>query len=284
MESADDVSRFANFLREEAGLTVDPPIDLIKIYDRFDMPTPVRASLPSGQGLLLNPDVGLIILNEEDPILRQRFTEAHELIELLFAALPEGRGWAARQTGPFKHNTKERLCNAGAAELLMPQASFLPRVEHQGVLFQTARNLAPEFEVSLTAALVRIAQVGPGRHAVVLWRIKNKPIEIRHKIPTNQLPLFDFAPTNLPPKKLRVEWSLGAPRTSYIPPDKSVPEDSSIYTAWRDGAFTVGEEHLDLGSVSGHFKCESQPFDSEGERMVLSLLHLPGDAQCGFHG
>ena len=284
VQSADGVIRYASFLREEADLTTEPPIDLAKIFDRFGIPAPERAALPCQQGLLVNPDSGLIILNEEDPVLRQRFTEAHELIELLFAALPHGRGWAARQTGPFKHNTKERLCNEGAAELLMPRASFAPRVQHQGVSFQTARNLSSEFEVSMTAALIRLAQVGPGRHAVVLWRVKNKPTEVRQKVSSSQLPLFGFAPADLPPGRLRVEWSMGGPRASYIPPDKSVSEESSVYAAWRDGAFTVGEEYLDLGSVSGHFRCESQPFDCEGDRMVLSLLHLPGDARCGFEG
>jgi len=62
---------------------------------------------------------------------------------------------------------------------------------------------------------------------------------------------------------LRVEWSLG--NGPYLPRDKSVPEDSLIYAAWRDKNFTLGEEWLDLDKVRGKFCCENQPFEVEGE-------------------
>ncbi len=169
----------------------------------FPIPTPKRASLPDQQGLLVNPESGPIIVNEDDLAVRQRFTEAHELMELLFCALPPGKGWAARQTGVFKSNTK-RLYNEGAAELLMPRATFAPRVRRAGVSYQTARLLVYESQASTSAALVRVARLGPGRHAVVLWRMKNKPTEIRDKVTANQLTLFGDEPKALPPKKLRV--------------------------------------------------------------------------------
>jgi hypothetical protein len=282
-EDVDDVMRYADFLREEAGLTVDPPIDLARIYERFGIPTPERAPLPGQQGLLVNPDSGLILINEDDPDVRQRFSEAHELMEFLFSALPSGRGWAARQAGVFKSSAKENLCNECAAELLMPRATFAPRVFQKGVSYQTARLLASEYQVSVSAALVRVARVGQGRHVVVLWRLKNKPKEVRNKVSPNQFTLFGDALQALPPKKLRVEWSMGGPATPYIPPDKSVPEDCSIYEAWQNGVFTAGEDNLDLSTISGLFRCENKPFDNQGERFVLSLLHLPSDAECGPH-
>jgi hypothetical protein len=282
VESGNDVRRFAAFLREEAGLGIEPPIDLAKIYARFGMETPERIRLPNQQGLLVNPEMGLIIINEDDPGTRQRFTEAHELVELLFYALPTGKGWASRQAGNFKHNVKERLCNEVAAELLMPQASFARRVRNLGVSYQTARQLASDFEVSVTAALVQMARVGPGRHAVVLWRMKHKPTEIRGRVSQNQLPLFEDFPVQELPKKLRVEWTMNGPGVPYIPVDKSVPDDCSIQKTWLDGVFTVGEDYLDLGSIQGTFRCESKPFEIESERQVLSLLHLPGDAACGL--
>jgi hypothetical protein len=150
----DDVLRYVSFLREESGLGMQPPIDLARIYARFQMPTPKRAALPDLQGLLVNPEQGIVLINENDPETRQRFTEGHELVECLFAALPSGKGWAARQTGSFKHNIKERLCNDGAAELLMPQSTFGPRVLALGVSFSAGRQLATEFQVSTTAAPV----------------------------------------------------------------------------------------------------------------------------------
>jgi hypothetical protein len=276
----EDVQHYVQFLREESGLGTEPPIDLERVYRRFEVPRPKRVPLPNLQGLLVNPEMGLILINQTDPAMRQRFTEGHELVELLFTALPSGMGWAAReQSGVFKQAAKERLCNEGAAELLMPRSSFAPRVTQQGVAFSTARQLAVEYQVSVTAALVQMARVGPGRHAVVLWRMKNKPSELRTQPSVNQLTLFSDPPPHIHPKKLRVEWSLAGPGAPFIPTDKSVPVDSSMYHAWQSGKFTYGCHALDLGhgQLRGLFRCENQAFEVEDERQVLSLLHLPGD-------
>ena len=280
-ESIDDVISYARYLREESGIAAVPPIDLAKIYARFDIPPPKRTPLPDLQGMLLDPESGLILINEDDLATRQRFTEAHELMEILFTSLPCSKGWAARRIGVFKTEVKERLCNEGAAELLMPYATFAPRVRQAGVSYQTARQLAVEFRISITAALVRAARVGPGLHAVVLWRMKNKPTEIRAQGSSEQLSLFADHPMAVSPKKLRVEWTLSGPMIPYIPRDKSVPEDSSIYKAWQDGVYTTGQDNLELGKAKGTFRSENQPFESQGERCVLSLLHLPNDEEHG---
>ncbi len=277
-ESGEDVLAYVQFLRDESGLSTEPPIDLGRIYTRFGVPYPKRAILPNLQGLLINPEYGIILVNQTDPPVRQRFTECHELVELLFAALPSSGGWAARErVGPFKLPLKEQLCNEGAAELLMPRCSFAPRVRQASVSYVTTRQLAHEYQVSITAALVQMVRVGPGAHAVVLWRMKHKPSELRTNVHTSQLALFGDAPQTVPSKKLRVEWSLTGRDTPYIPPNKSVPDDSSVCRAWQDGVLTVASDFLELGQFRGRFGCESQPFEVENERQVISLLHLPGD-------
>ncbi|MCP4423539.1 MAG: ImmA/IrrE family metallo-endopeptidase, partial [Chloroflexi bacterium] len=170
----EDVLRYAAFLRAESGLGASSAADLTCIYARFHIPLPKRKPLPNQQGLLLMPSIGLMVINSEDPAARQRFTEAHELMELLFDTLPDDpldRG----KKGAFKHAAKERLCNEGAAELLMPGNMFAQRGQAEGVSFATARKLAGEFDVSPTAALVQLARVGEGRCAVALWRMKHKP-------------------------------------------------------------------------------------------------------------
>jgi hypothetical protein len=181
----------------------------------------------------------------------------------------------------FKITAKERLCNEAAAELLMPRDTLLPRIARRGVTFATARRLAAEYQVSLTAAVVQMARVGPGRHAVVLWRMKNKPSDLKGMAPPNQLRLFpDYLPQP-PSKKLRVEWSLMGPGVSLVPRHKSVPEETSIHLAWATGKCTSGEDHLELGRNKGLHHCENWPFDAGGEKQVLSLLHMPGDSEGG---
>jgi hypothetical protein len=115
-----------------------------------------------------------------------------------------------------------------------------------------------------------MARVTEEKCAVVLFRYKNKPTEIESKIAAQQNALFPGIINRLPPKKLRVEWSLGGP---FIPADKSVPEDSSIHAAWQTGEFTSGINHLDLGRhMRGRFFCESHPFPKDDEMWVLSLV------------
>lgn len=276
----ESIKQYAIFLREEAKLDAEPPVNLAAIFHRFGIPAPKRATLPGQQGLLVNPDLGIILIEERDRETRQRFSEAHELVELLFAAMPKRNNVYSRDVGNFKHAPKERLCNEGAAELLMPAVSYLPRLNQLGISFETGRTLSVEYEVSLSAALVHMAKIGPGRHAAVLWMMKNKPTEIRKRVPDNQPALIDIPLERIAPPKLRVEWSLTGPDMPYIPTDKSVPEDSSIYLAWRDGCFSVGDDQLELGSIRGSFYCENMPFEVDGERCVLSLLHLPGDTAC----
>lgn len=161
----------------------------------------------------------------------------------------------------------------------MPKALFAPRVKMSGVSHQTARDLASEFFVSVTAALVQMIRVGSGQHAIVLWKMKNKPTELAREVSPNQLSFLDVG-DGLPQKRLRVEWAFVAGRAGSIYNDKSAPEDSSIYAAWNKVESNCGEDFLHLGAVTGHFRCENYPFRVEGETRVLSLLHLPGDRDC----
>lgn len=277
VEGPESIKRYVAFLREEAGLGTEPPINLAAIFHRFGIPEPKRATLPGQQGLLVDPHLGIILIEERDGETRQRFSEAHELVELLFSAMPTRNDAYSRDVGNFKYAAKERLCNEGAAELLMPAASYFPRVDRLGTSFETGQALALEYEVSLSAALVHMVKIGPGRHAVVLWAMKNKPTEIRNRVPDTQLALIDIPLERMAPQKLRVEWSFTGPGMSYIPTDKSVPEDSSIFSAWHGRCFTVGTDQLELGSVRGAFYSENLPFEIDGEWHVLSLLHLRGD-------
>ena len=279
-ETEAGVLEYANFLRSESGLSDLPPVDLGPIYSRFGIPEPRRATLPAQQGLLMNPEAGLIIINELDIPTRQRFTEAHELMELLFAAFKTGGGWAARQHGPFKRAAKENLCNRGAAELLMPRTSFLPRIHDLGSSFGTARRLAEEYSVSTTAALVQMARIGPGSHAVSVWAWAHKPSELRQLSGGRQLSLFGIPADATPRKRLRLAWSIPSDRGPYLPRYKSVPEQSKVYEAWESGEDTEGVDYLALGQVTGHFYSENHPFETDGERMVISLLHLPTDLRC----
>src|SRR5258706_670356 len=213
VETFDDVIGYAEFLRSEAGLNSILPVDLGKIFERFQMPEPKFAPLPHQQGLLLDAERGIIVINSKDPERRQKFTKAHELAELLFKVLPQGTelggGWRLERPGGFKKSTKEFLCNWTAANLLMPTPFVEGEIKKIGASFDCARSIADKCEVSLSAALVQVARNSKEGHFVVLWRLKNKPTEIKNKSQATQLTMLGVEVATQA-KKLTVEWSLGS--------------------------------------------------------------------------
>lgn len=280
VETFDDVLRYAEFLRNEAGLNGILPVDLGKIFEHFQIPETLSAPLPQQQGLLLDANRGIIVINSNDPEKRQKFTTAHELVEMLFKALPQGkdlgRGWELKRPGGFKEYTKEFLCNWTAANLLMPPPFVENEIKKYGVNFDCARSIADKCEVSLSAALVQVARNSKEGHFVILWRLKNKPSEIKIKSQAAQLTMFGVEVAT-PAKKLRVEWSLGSSNTLYIPKEKSVENSSLIFQAWETNTFTNGTVNIPIDNRNAVlFSSENMPFMINGERYVISLMRKVG--------
>jgi len=271
------VIRYAEFLRRESSLSDEPPIDLTPIFRRFGISIPKRISLPGQSGLLMNPDHGIIFISSDDPATRQRFSEAHELIELLFAAQSSAPSWSSRGRKLFSDEAKEKLCEEGAAELLMPLSTFVPYVHQWGVSLETGQRLAELYGVSLTAALLRAVRFGSGQHALVLWKLAWKPKEEKALPCSDQLPLFEDYTPQPPPQKLRVRWGSSTQGGPFIPPHKSVEFDTSIYQSYEQGSVTKSMDWVDLGTFCGYCFCESMAITLGTERHVLSVIHLPKD-------
>jgi predicted transcriptional regulator len=98
----------------------------------------------------------VILLNRDDPPVRQRFTIAHELKHILDhpAAL------ALQISGAQLHRQTwltERICDYFAACLLMPRP-LVKRAWTTGS--QDLRSLADRFQVSIDAMRIRLEQIG----------------------------------------------------------------------------------------------------------------------------
>ena len=272
----EEVLAYAEFLRSAAGLGDTLPVDLGKIFAHFEIPTPKTAPLPDIQGLLFDSQRGIIIINSNDPERRQKFTRAHELVEMLFKELSPGKdlgnGWELKRPGGFKEHTKEYLCNRTAANLLIPTAYVQQQIKKLGVNFDCARSIADACEVSLSAALVQMAQQTSDGYFVVLWRIKNKPADTKNQPDASQLTMFGMENV-LPAKKLRVEWCLGGDKSLGIPKDKSTDSSSCIHQAWETNSFTTGTANIPLnGRSSSWYSSENMPFMVNNEKFVISLM------------
>jgi hypothetical protein len=280
-----DVVRYADFLREESGLKDDLPVDLGAIHRHFRMPPPVLGSLPGQQGVTVDWEAGLILLQADDPVVRQRFSNAHELMEMLFGAhegLPHHEHWQVR----FSQDEKEHLCDEGAAALLMPGSLFSKHLCEEGVCLPGASALAALFDTSFLAAILRMIKLGAGAHMMLVWRYCLKPAEIRElPSPLQQSLWAEFDPS--PPRKWRVWWSsCSEPANSEwqysLPRFKSIPDDSLIAQAAKSDSTLREFTSIDRVKGKAGVTCfaEAKRIMIGDELCIVSLLHLPGDDRC----
>lgn len=282
LQSADALCKYAVFLRREAGISDEPPINLGIIFEHYGMPPPLYAPLPGQQAVLLDDETGQILLNDGDPETRQRFSQAHELMERLFAAHEEALA-VGRSGARFREGHKESLCEQGAAHLLLPLSSFLPRLGRLGVSLKTASTLANEYETSFLATLYQMVRYGAGVHALVVWEYALKPAQVKKLPPPEQMALLPVDLVPSPAKELRVWWSAHteAVPNVYVPRHKSAPPESLIYKAYDSCVPQVGREFIDLKGVRGTCLVEAKRVSIGDRSVVVSLLHLPGDRACG---
>ena len=118
-----------------------------------------------------------VVINEKAPYTRQRYSLAHELghIMLLSDQLPTltpPSPTRYRSSGSAAEDTKaeERLCDAIAAELLMPQEIFTSAVGESGRSLARLPRLANRFGTSLTAAAIRYWELLPEPCHLIRWR------------------------------------------------------------------------------------------------------------------
>ena len=79
--------------------------------------------------------------------MRDRGKIAFACTEMVFAA-------------EWGNENPEWRANRYAAELLLPEFLFSPRARNREMTFATVRNLAMEFETSLTATAIRLVELG----------------------------------------------------------------------------------------------------------------------------
>ena len=267
------VTQYADFLRRTAGLTDTGPTDLDRLYRHFEMPVPYRAPLVDQQGILVDGDAGIILIKEDDPRVRQRFTEGHELMELLFDAHNQTiRDDPARETtapiwqGPIK----EKWCDRGSAELLMPQEPFRVQVKELGLSFETARTLSKRYLSSFMATLLHMLDHSDESHALVVW---HWAVSRTDQAKSDR--------TGIPPtQKLRVWW---CQKTSYwtggfIPKNKSIARPSCIIDTGLYQKSHNAIESLTFEKSPIQCRIEAIPLRLADKNCVISLLHTNIDA------
>lgn len=136
-----------------AGISC-PPTDLTALCARLNVREVVDDDdIPVVGELRRENGAFRILCSAGQSAVRRRFTIAHELAHVLF----EKSGPRAPRVGA----DLERLCDMLAAEILMPRTVFEPALNQSTVDTSVVRRLASQFQTSLTATVLRCADLRP---------------------------------------------------------------------------------------------------------------------------
>ena len=193
---------------------------------------------------------------------RIRFSLAHELAHTLFDDCGSVLKMRTRhREASLQDEELERLCDQGAAELVMPRRWFSGEMATMGERAGSVPELARRFGVSLEAAAVRMVECGSEALAGVgFFEYGTRPSERGRR-----------AEGRAAYRVRRVFTRTGTP--FLFPRGKSVPEGSAIYRASLGAGECVGRERFGLGGESGAFRVSAAAVSrGEGPPTVCAVF------------
>jgi Zn-dependent peptidase ImmA (M78 family) len=252
------LERYADALRREAGQDT-LPVDVELIASVLGVRLRREHTRDFAGRLHAEQDGRLVVsLNAADPPVRQRFTCAHELMHTAFAGFARGEGAPAAAPPALRSSPgeEERLCDAGAAALLMPRALVERRYELADGLV-AVEALARDAAVSLEAAANRLAGLpGPPVALLVLSRA--------HR-PRERAALQRGA---LPAARLRVRYARPRGVDAFLVPAAAAARGSAAYRALA-GRPVRAREPLPGARDGAPFDVEAKAYGSPRRPLVL---------------
>lgn len=222
-----------------------------------------KANLGETSAILLKLHDGYVIkVNQSHNLARQNFSCAHEIGHILFSELKleryisniEYRTFAPQRSVELRARARERLCDAVATELLMPESVFRKYLSDFSVSISSIERLANIFRVSIQSAAIRIAEVSLEPCMALLWQ----------PWPRSK------------PEGLRLAWSIGPGRHSrgkanYILVHTLAESDSKLYKAYQDDSPTKSRKDFKVDSGVKRLPMEAKGFGHGETRYVISL-------------
>lgn len=260
-----------------------PPFDLTALASFCGFQVEITDGFSPQQDAFIVP--GVIAINRRKPTVRQRYSIAHEIVHTLFpdyeAVLRSaGKLWREeRMTTPtdIAELELEHLCQVGAAELLLPQFAFAPRLQADGLSLDTVMALSTSFGASPEATVRRATELT----AECALTVFVQPWDAETGRFTR-----DYAPFS----ELRVTRSYASPASAHwmLPVGSTVPKPSVISKAWKRASYPkLGVDihiacerwpAIQAGAAEiGELECHAMvlPFRACAPGEVLALLRLP---------
>ena len=104
-------------------------------------------------------------INGRLPAVRRRFTEAHEICHTFFYELVPEIKFVPHLTDP----DEERLCNHGAAAMLLPADDVRAHAAHREISISALEGLASDWGVALATMFFRLRDLGLWQCRLSLW-------------------------------------------------------------------------------------------------------------------
>lgn len=208
-------------------------------------------------------DGDVIRVNQNHNPARQNFSCAHEIGHALLSELNlepciddiEFRSFNPQAHAIARAKARERLCDAAATELLMPEAIFRNCLSSFGVSINSLEWLAGVFRVSISSTAIRIAEVSAEPCIALLWRLR----------------------PGAKSKALRLAWHVGPRnrsqgRSNYVPKQVLAGHPSSLFKAYQSDRPMRSRKLFRLGgNTEQYIPIESKGFGHDEARCVISL-------------
>jgi Zn-dependent peptidase ImmA (M78 family) len=236
-----------------------PPF-LPKEYSRFvNIKEIQKANLEDTSGLLLKFHDGYVIkVNQDHYQVRQNFSCAHEIGHILFNDLKledyvrtiEYRTSNIQKTMEIRSRAREGLCDAAAAELLMPKSVFIKCLSTFGLSITSIEYLAQTFQVSVQAVTNRISEVNIEPCVAILW-----------------YPWPKSKPKGLQPAKGK---QLSG-KANYLQLYEPVRASSALYKAYQNDTLVKTWKLFRDGNTVKRIPVQAKGFGRGETRFVISL-------------
>jgi Zn-dependent peptidase ImmA (M78 family) len=195
---------------------------------------------------------GQILYNPDRPSGRRAFSIAHEIAHTFFPSTSGGARFREMTASDSQETSElERLCDLGAAEVLMPKEEFQASVGgHWGI--ETVERLITEFGSSREATVFRLASAYHGVAAAGLLcfrRTKGDQAKLKSMMQYPQADLFNSGDSSQSPagiadpkyRRQSFHTSDDFPDSHTVRWNKSFNENSIVYKVGPNGVMSCGE-------------------------------------------
>lgn len=238
----------ADALLDEAAVN-GPPVPLAVLASFQGIRNIETVDMVASGRLIVHPEGSVVQVNRAESPARRQFTIAHEIAHTLLPAYAtHPHDVEDAHTGDYPQTAEEEhLCDVGASALLLPERWLRPAAQQRTPSLASLQDLARQFKASLEATARAVARLDVWPFALVFWEPGWRKAD-----------RVAAAQGDPIPPALRVTRAIAAPSFGlYIPRNKSVAEDTSIYQAYASGSPTHGLDRLTLRAVDTNVRAES---------------------------